>query len=330
MVRNIICIWSLLFVVSGVYGYTLEGHVYGPNDEVLEDVLVQVLDENRTILGRDYTGKDGEYRIFGLPEGRFTVEAKKHGLTTYNKEIHLTGASNNEILKEDIRYAEANFQVKVKSNELIHLYLPSDYQLSSRAHGMYQKGMKAYNKAKFKKAGKWFEKALKIDPSFSRAYLQLALSLQETGDDKNRILELIGKAVKSNPGDPVSLMHLAKYEMEENNYNKACDTLMKALAIDPNIAEVNLLLGKAYYRKGQHGKAEYYLTQGILLDPDQARNFRITLANMYIQQDRLTDARDQFKQYLRENPYSQKQKEIKQMIDDLEKRIAIYKMEAME
>ena len=100
--------------------------------------------------------------------------------------------------------------------------------------------------------------------------------------------------------------------------------------MDPSRAENHFLYGEALYWLNSKEDAERELIQGLMIQPRQSGDARILLSNIFIEQSRLTDAREMLGSYLRENPFAEDKKEIKKRLKELDQRISLYNLPPME
>ncbi len=125
------------------------------------------------------------------------------------------------------------------------------------------------------KAKGMFEMALKIDPKYARAYLNLGLlhlyewSLWGRGRDQNlaRAIELGQKAAEFDPDLSGAYALVASAYQYLGEHDKAEVAGAKAIALNPTHSETLAILGAYLARAGPMDKAIEVLTKAMRLDP---------------------------------------------------------------
>jgi len=106
--------------------------------------------------------------------------------------------------------------------------------------------------------------------------------------------------------------------------------MKKAVELDPGMARSHLILGEILYRQKKFEDAEFELTQGLFLETRHHPSTRLLLANTYVKLNRLSDARDQYSAYVRENPYANNVDQIREQIRKIDSTLNMYKSADME
>ena len=96
----------------------------------------------------------------------------------------------------------------------------------------------------------------------------------------------------------------ARQYFEKQQWEESRSAAMKALEIDPALADAEVLLGLAATAQARLHEAERHLLRAVSLQPqnDRAQGY---LALVYLQQKRLAEARDAFHKALKLNPTNQ-------------------------
>jgi tetratricopeptide (TPR) repeat protein len=114
--------------------------------------------------------------------------------------------------------------------------------------------------------------AIKYNPKFSSAYVELASSYL-AGGDADQAISILEEALKKNPDDPVIQNNLASLYLNMKGNDKltrAFELVQDAyqkLSTEPSI---NDTLGWAYYKKGFLKQAEWYILEAKRLAERQA------------------------------------------------------------
>jgi serine/threonine-protein kinase len=154
--------------------------------------------------------------------------------------------------------------------------------INLEAYEYYMRGMH-YIKSKFVltfkeedfQAGvEMFHKALEIDPEYAMAYFGLAWAYEHhfhvTGakEDSDKVQEASEEAHALDPDSAVINAMRGYYLYEyRHEFDNAFQAHKKALSINPNIGEVNFLVGVCYLYHGLYQQAIPYLLKSYELDP---------------------------------------------------------------
>ncbi|MBN1356351.1 tetratricopeptide repeat protein [bacterium] len=319
----------LAVIPTMTQAYTLEGTVYAPDGQLLPDVLIRLIDIQRREYGRDYSDRNGAYRISGLPKGLFELHATKHGYQEQVFEVSITGPSPRSTIYRDINFSDIQPGSRLTRAGLSDFYLPMDHRILPSALKHFNKGMKYIEKEKIDKALKAFDKSIAQDGSFSRAYTGRGIVLLKMFRFEEAAAAF-ETAATLNPADPLPLLNHGIHLNQNGNYEKSEELLRQAVELDPGIPKSHLALGESYYRMEQWEKAEFELSQGMMFNPAISKNHRLMLANTYVHMNRLADARDQYSLYLRENPYAENEKDIQEQIRKIESKLSMYQLPDMD
>lgn len=152
---------------------------------------------------------------------------------------------------------------------------------------------KAYNNAgkimqetgKLAEAEKYYRKALEIEPKCSEAVDNLGTVLyakNQTDASINKFKEAIGLNSKNSS----AYYHLGEALVSRGDYNSAINYLQTALYLNPNSAPVHDMLGKAYQKQGNEAAAIVEYRKSSMIKPEYSCPY-LRLANIY--QDRGDD-----------------------------------------
>jgi tetratricopeptide (TPR) repeat protein len=119
-----------------------------------------------------------------------------------------------------------------------------------------------------------FLKAMELDPEQPSLLNYLGYSWVDQGQQLDRAMDLIRKAVKLKPDDGfyVDSLGWAHYRLGE--YEEAARQLERAVELEPNDPIINDHLGDAYWQVGRRNEARFQWSQALTLKPepeDQAR-----------------------------------------------------------
>ncbi|NOY88930.1 MAG: tetratricopeptide repeat protein [FCB group bacterium] len=205
----------------------------------------------------------------------------------------------------------------------------------------------------WKKAEKYYRKALVENPYLSETSNDLALLLASKGD-YNESINIINRSLKKNPTDLMLRYNLGYLYLEDNKPQKAISPLKAAIKTKPDFLYALNNLGLAYMRMGRFDSALVPFHQAIAVDPKFANayyNLAITFNNrkqwdsaryyyektlqldssiynvyyqlgwLWLKQNKVDSSLINFKRYLRyAPPNAKKTKQIIPLVDSLSKR----------
>ena len=113
------------------------------------------------------------------------------------------------------------------------------------------------------KAEKYFEIALEVNPEGITAMTGLAQLAIEQNSDLGLAGTLVDRAMAANPKDPRVLLARALLRRSQHAVQECLEDLGRALAIDPEFAEAQVLLALVEAQQGEAAKAISHLTDAM-------------------------------------------------------------------
>lgn len=118
----------------------------------------------------------------------------------------------------------------------------------------------------YKEAGKYFDKALEIDPEDGVSYIGKALSFLWLKDHA-RVLEFARKAVKFTPYSEIASVNVGYIYLQLNLVDEAIREYKRFIAFNPYTARVYYNLGYAYALKGRLKEAAWAFQEAVKINP---------------------------------------------------------------
>ncbi|MGA1790886.1 MAG: tetratricopeptide repeat protein [bacterium] len=138
-----------------------------------------------------------------------------------------------------------------------------------RALEFYKLGEQYSQKGKVNEAIEEYRKALRMDPNFAEAHLNLGWSYALKKNDYGIALQETLEAIRLKPDLKVAYRNLWWIYRLQKNYEKALDTLKKIVQLEPDNAINYLNLGDAYVSDTRDFKlAVQSYKKGLDLDPN--------------------------------------------------------------
>eukprot|EP01091_Cochliopodium_minus_P016712 TRINITY_DN6339_c0_g1_i1.p1 TRINITY_DN6339_c0_g1~~TRINITY_DN6339_c0_g1_i1.p1 ORF type:complete len:283 (+),score=79.14 TRINITY_DN6339_c0_g1_i1:32-850(+) len=125
---------------------------------------------------------------------------------------------------------------------------------------------------KYKKALHFFNEAIKLDIGFAMAYLNRGNTHLRLGD-KDKALEDFSTAITINKEFESAYFARGNSCIEMNKLEEAEKDLKTCVSLAPNKSRSHIRLGLIYHKQGNHEKAMYAITNGLLLDQKDKYGF---------------------------------------------------------
>ncbi len=181
------------------------------------------------------------------------------------------------------------------------------------------------------------ERALVLAPDYYEALNRLGVEYfaERRYRDAEAVLE---RAVDLNRNDPIPLMNLGVLHFQEGreledresegtrtgadgdsstSFQRAVEAFEATLRLDPTSATAAYYLGVSLHETGNPERAEALLLEALGRDPNLS-DARLTLINIYVEQDRTQAAIVQIEAYLDENPEAANRESLDDLRDRLE------------
>lgn len=162
------------------------------------------------------------------------------------------------------------------------------------AGSYYMLGLTHYYRNESEQAMNQFQKALDLQPSFSRARVHLAVVLLNKKRTDDAIREA-KTAIAREPDNALAHNVLGSAYLAKGDYTDGISELNKALALDPSLAEAHVKKGLAAMKRGMGRDAESELAAAVRLKPEVQDTRRI-LALYYINHNEPAKAVELLKQ----------------------------------
>jgi len=168
------------------------------------------------------------------------------------------------------------------------------------------------HKSQFKKAIHHFRKALSINPFYTEAQLNLAITLADTGayDQAGSEFGKVSKRENASAFDLNAAVRtkLASTHMDQGKtyqelglHGEAIDEYRKAIKLCPRFPDYHNRLGSAYREKGMPKEAEAALREAVKINPRYA-DAHTTLGLVLFDQGKVESAIQSWEEALRVNP----------------------------
>jgi len=161
-----------------------------------------------------------------------------------------------------------------------------------------------------------FKKAVSLDPNFYEALLQLGQEQRRQHHTADAI-QTLEQAVAKNPTDDRPLRALGGLYIEQKQFQKASNVLIKAGPLTTLDATDRFNLGIAFENLNDPGAAQQQLQMAITLMPGRNPQAYLHLHNAYVQLNRLEDAAKTLEDFVRLFPNDPNRKTAEDRIKKL-------------
>jgi len=162
------------------------------------------------------------------------------------------------------------------------------------AKELFNKGVEAYEQAKYHEAKGYFEQAIALDSNFALPYNGLG-AVCYVLKDYAKAIKSYEQAIALDPKFALPYHGLGIVYDQLKEYAKAIESYEQAIALDPNFALPHYGLGNVYDQQKEYSKAIKSYEQAIALDPKFALPYH-GLGNVYYQLKEYSKAIVSYKQ----------------------------------
>jgi tetratricopeptide (TPR) repeat protein len=139
----------------------------------------------------------------------------------------------------------------------------------------YYRGVSLERAKRWPEAEKDFEQALKINPEQPQVLNYLGYSWVDRGENLDKALGMIKKAVDLRPNDGYIVDSLGWAYFKLNRYDDAVEQLERAVELKPEDSVINDHLGDALWKVGRKREATFQWNHARDLDPEPAEREKI-------------------------------------------------------
>jgi len=183
-----------------------------------------------------------------------------------------------------------------------YLIDPTEYnrRFPKKAIKSFEKGLQAARAGKSQDAISRYKETIKIAPDYYPAHNNLGSLYLSRSDFASAEAEF-QEAIRIDPADAQAYFNLGNVFMLTRHYPESRTALDSGLQRRPDSAFGRFLEGCLFARTGNLESAEKSLRSAITLDPSMSQGY-LQLANLYIQQNRRTDAIAELEAFLKAFP----------------------------
>lgn len=302
-------------------GGSIVGHVrVTPGTELPQPVLVN-LEGRGTVVNTVYTDGEGRFGFNGLPGNIYHIriddEAYFPALETVVIDPETTSVRLVNIFLNPRKVEKTESATTTGGNP--HLTSSEDLKklFPQPAIKEFDAGVKADARHEPENAIKHYEKALKLAPDFYPASNNLGTAYLNKGSYA-AAEEQFKRAVRLNANDAAAYFNLGNLYYLTRRHDDALNWVNQGLSKEPLSAFGHFLRGSLMSASGDSVQGEKELLRSLELDPKLAKA-HLALVNLYMRQQRTTEAADELRTFLKtfpDDPLAPKVREVLKKVED--------------
>ena len=161
-------------------------------------------------------------------------------------------------------------------------------------------GLAYYESGKYKDAIDAYKRAIKVDPYYTYAHLNLGVAYLKSHMQKNAV-QALKRLIRIDPDDAMGHYNLGVAYYESGKYKEAIEAFKQAIRINPDFVDAHYNLGKAYGRADKYKDAIDSYKEAIKIDPDYT-DAHLNLGVAYLKSHMQKNAIEALKRLIRIDP----------------------------
>lgn len=306
-----------LFPKGAVFINRIEGVVYDPNRNPVENVYVELLNDVDSVISRTRTNAIGRFSFTGMPSGRFIVKVLPLGTNflEQTQECQLVNATktSNDTAYIDIylRYDKRSIGgTNETSREVVFVQ-----EVPAEAKKLYQDGVSDIGKNPEKGLAK-LEEALRIFPQYFDALNWLGKAYISQKKYEQAYPYLL-KAIDINPRSYSTYYSLGFAFYQLKQYPAALEAARATTVLVPDSMDAQLLHGTLLRITGNYSDSEKALLKANALAKKMNGEVHWQLSLLYNRLDRKQETIDELEIYLKLTPDTPDRSKLQEMIAKL-------------
>jgi len=293
-------------------GYTLWGDVKLDDSKAdtpgPSSLTVVLYDQSTKVVGRQTVSSRGRYRFTNLQAGEYDLAIESETDEITRVRLNLNGPTSSDI-RQDFE-----FEWKPKfagPKPLPGIISAADvYKRPSANKSLFQKAQEAVEKKEYDDAVKFLKQILDNDKLDFQVWTLLGtvyLVEEKSAEAEKAYLS----AIEVRPTFALALIKLGKLRASQKRFEEAIDPLTRAVELQPQSPDANLLLGETYLQIKKGSKAIPYLNEAAQLGRIEAH---LDLGWLYNAAGMKDKAAAEYEELLRKKPDYQDRKKLEQYI----------------
>lgn len=262
-------------------------------------LTVELLLRRGAILGRQTVGNKGRYQFTNVDLGDYDIVIEFENNEIYHEQIKLTGIDTR--FRHDVTLEWKSGTAGGAATRPATVSPEDMYDRKGANKGRFDKAEEAYDKKEYDKAVTLLTQIVTDDPQDFQAWSELgtAYLAQQKLAEAGKAYE---HAIEVRPTFFLALLNLGRLRQREKNFEGEITVLEQALTVRPTSAEANYLLGNAYLQIKKGSKAVGFLNEALRLDPVGKADAHLLLAALYNGAGLKDKAAAEYEEFLKQKP----------------------------
>lgn len=303
--------------VMGQSGYTLWGDVRIDDSKAAHagpsNVTVVLYDQSTRVVGRQTIGSRGRYRFSNLRGGEYDIAIEANAGEITRLRLTITGNPTADI-RQDFEF-EWKEKPAARTNTFGVVSAADFYDRPAANKPLFEKAQASTEKRDYANAIRLLNQIVEKDKNDFQCWnlLGTLYLVQEKPEDAEKAYLT---AIELNAAYALPLINLGRFRLTQKKFEEAVDLLTRAVGLQPQSPDANLLLGEAYLRLKKGSKAIPYLNEAGKLGNIQAH---LDLGWLYNAAGLKDKAVVEYEELLRKKPDYADRKKLEQYIAENKK-----------
>jgi tetratricopeptide (TPR) repeat protein len=317
---------SLIFLFSALAFPQDNGRVIGQVRVVRGDfpshaVMVELQLHGATVTSM-YTDGEGRFGFYELQSNLYHVIVNDADYYPVDEQVNLNlmesqfAMAQIQLRPREKKNADPLDKQVAGSNPFIVDTAEYNKRFPKKAVKEYDKGLEAEQQGKKDAAVEHYEASLKVAPDYYPAHNNLGILYLGNSDFKSAE-EQFRDAVRLDQNEAQAYFNLSNVLILTRRFAEAQITLAQGLQRRPDSAFGNFLQGCLYDQTGMLSAAENSLENALRLDPKMPQ-VHLQLVNLYLQQNRRSDAIKQLQAFLQDFPNAPAAPKAREILNKLQ------------
>lgn len=295
----------------------IEGQVYGPDRQPVENARVELQNESNSIVGNTKTSSAGRFTFSGMSPGRYNVRVMPLGTNLASQEQEVT-VTNITRAASDMVFVQFSLAVDKRVRDSEPEAAPEVVfvqDIPPAARKLFEDGNNDFKEDRVTGLTK-LENALEIAPNYYDA-LDLIAKYYIVQKDYEKAYPYLLKAVDVNPRSFSNYFRLGYVLYQGKQYSAALGAAKASVELLPTSSDAQLLYGTVARIGGSYVEAEKALRAANKIAGGKNAEVHMQLALLFNRLDKNTAAIDELEMYLKLEPKSPDKVKIKELIAKL-------------
>lgn len=313
---------NFAFSVFAFQTFVIIGSVRDQSGQSVSGVRISVSDENFQPIRTIFVDSAGRFTVKSLSSGRYTFRVETTG-TPFEEQTHhmelqavRIRAGGSEAFPLDIVLKRKKLKSSAPSTDLLFV---QEVPAAAKAH--YERALNHLKNDQTELGTSALKKAIEVFPIYFNALELLGTEYVKAGQFQEA-LPILAQALEVNRRAPKSLYAQGVAQLKLDHPNDAVESLKKAAELDPQNANVPMMLGLAYRALRDFKSSETAFKKALQMGGAAMAEAHFYLANVYEKQQHYPEAARELELYLKDAKDIPDPEHVRSMIERLKQKAA--------